>query len=332
MRTNQQHHGIAVGLCALLCAGTASAQNATDKAAADTLFNEGKRLIARDDTAGACAKFEASLSKMVQLGTQMALASCYEKAGKLTSAWGEFRTAAVAAAKLHDKRQRFAEERAAALEPRLPKLAVVVIANRADGLEVRRDGVELSAAELGTPVPVDPGEHTVEASAPGRRPWAIKVAVPATPGVIDVPIPALDLDATPALQPKADVAVTVPTPAEAATSSHQRRWLAYGVGGGGVALVGVSLIFGALAKASWSDAQTHCNAGQCDATGVDLAGSARTKGNVATATFLIGFAGAAVGGVLLFTGSAEHERNATALRVLPAVDASQVGLSFQGGF
>ena len=48
----------------------------------------------------------------------------YETLGKLTSAWGEFRAAASTASKAHDRRQRFAEEHAAALEPRLSKLVV----------------------------------------------------------------------------------------------------------------------------------------------------------------------------------------------------------------
>lgn len=62
----------------------------------------------------------------MQLGTQIALASCYEKLGKTASAWAEFRAAASAAVKVHDKRQQFAEEHAAALEPKLSKIAVVV--------------------------------------------------------------------------------------------------------------------------------------------------------------------------------------------------------------
>src|ERR1044071_8824310 len=53
------------------------AQTAADKAAADTLFSEGKRLILAGETETACAKFEASLARLPQLGAQLALASCY---------------------------------------------------------------------------------------------------------------------------------------------------------------------------------------------------------------------------------------------------------------
>src|SRR5215468_2537913 len=131
---------LAIGLW-LAGHGVAHAQTAADKAAADTLFNEGKKLIAAGDTSGACAMFEASLAKATQLGTQLALASCYEKIGKTASALGEFHAAASAAAKAHDKRQRFAEDRIAALEPRLSKIAIKLEPGyRVDGLEVKRDG------------------------------------------------------------------------------------------------------------------------------------------------------------------------------------------------
>lgn len=59
MRDEKKYHWIVVSVGVLLCAGRgmAVAQNATDKAAADTLFNEGKRLINRGDAAAACEKF-----------------------------------------------------------------------------------------------------------------------------------------------------------------------------------------------------------------------------------------------------------------------------------
>jgi hypothetical protein len=318
--------------------GVAWGQNAADKAAADTLFDEGKRLIGKGDVAAACDKFEASLGKVVQLGTQIALASCYEKLGRTASAWGEFRAAAGAAAKAHDRRQDFAEKHAAALEGKLSKIAVVVIANRADGLEIRRDGNEVPAAELGTPVPVDPGEHTVEASAPGRVPWSIKVAVPATPGVVDVPIPALERDAARPPDPPR-VAVTPPSPVpddDPGAARHHRRVLAYGIGGGGVAVVGVALIFGALASSKWSSAKPHCPADRCDPTGFDLAGSAHTLGNVATGTFVVGLGALAAGAILLATAPSGTEvapsTSAAAFHVTPVIGAAQLGLSLQGGF
>ena len=60
------------------------------------------------------------------------------------------------------------------------------------GLEVRRDGVLVGAAELGIPVPLDPGIHTLAAVAPGRKPWSSSVEVPAHAGLLSVTVPVLE--------------------------------------------------------------------------------------------------------------------------------------------
>jgi hypothetical protein len=58
-------------------------------------------------------------------------------------------------------RERVADERARNLEPRLPRLVLVV--RSIDGLEITRDGRPVPAGAFGTSLPVDPGEHRVEA-------------------------------------------------------------------------------------------------------------------------------------------------------------------------
>lgn len=331
---------IATVLILTLGRGPTWAQTAADKAAADTLFNEGKTLIAAGDAETACAKFEASLAKVTQLGAQLALASCYEKLGRTASAWGEFRAAASAAGKARDvQRQRFAEQHAAALEARLSRLVIKVEPGyRIDGLEVKRDGVDVSPAELGSPVPVDPGDHVVEASAPGWVAWSTKVSVAAQAGIVEVIVPALGKAPVKVEEPQAEVAAVPPRPApDPGDPQHRRRYLAYGLAGGGLAAIGTSLILGAMASSRWSDAQTHCHGKLCDPTGVDLAGSAGTLGNVSTGAFLVGTAALAAGVILYLTSpSVSTERppgaTATALRIAPDVGGARVGLLIQGGF
>jgi hypothetical protein len=116
---------------------------------------------------------------------------------------------------------------------------------------------------------------------------------------------------------------------------RRRRLLAYGVAGGGVAVVGVSLIFGALASSKWSEAQTHCNGKLCDQTGVDLAHGASTMGNLSTGAFVVGAGAVAAGVYLLLTapsGEAAPPSGPAALRLVPGVGPSQVGVALQGGF
>jgi Tfp pilus assembly protein PilF len=90
-----------------LCARPAQAQ---DRAAANTLFDEGRRLMEAGDLAAACAKFKASIAIASQLGVRLNLATCYEKRGLLASAWTEFRMAESQATKTADPRGTFAQE------------------------------------------------------------------------------------------------------------------------------------------------------------------------------------------------------------------------------
>ena len=293
------------------------AQTAADKAAADALFHEGKKRIGTGDTAGACEKFEASLTKVTQLGTQIALASCYEKLGKTASAWGAFRAAVNLASKSRDRRQRFAEQHAAALEGKLSKLAITVATGRrVAGLEVKRDGAVVTPAELGSAVPVDPGDHTVEARAAGHIAWSTRVTVPSTPDVVEVAVPALR-----------EVPVVAPV-------KRRSRALAYILGGTGVAVIATSLVFGAVARSKWNAAQPHCDGRLCDPTGLDLAGSAHTYGNLSTGLFVVGagaLAAAAI--VVLAEPRARAERapaRATSLRIVPRVGPTHVGLAVLG--
>src|SRR5689334_898860 len=113
---------LAVGLV-MLPAATVAAQSTTNpKAAADALFHEGKQLLAAGDIAPACARFEASLRLLDQLGTRLNLANCYEAAGRTASAWTAFCEASSIADQRGDPRAAFARERAAALSPKLVKL------------------------------------------------------------------------------------------------------------------------------------------------------------------------------------------------------------------
>jgi hypothetical protein len=73
---------------------------------------------------------------------------------------------------LNDARARDAQRKADVLVSKLPRLTIRVDAgtNGLAGLEVKRDGLTIGAVAWGIPSPVDPGEHVVEAQAPGYQP------------------------------------------------------------------------------------------------------------------------------------------------------------------
>src|SRR5947209_5201907 len=95
---------------------------AGDPAAAQTLFDEAKRLMKEERYALACPKFEESQKMDPGLGTQFHLANCWQHIGRTASAWALFREIeAEARARSQVGRERVAHDRASALEPWLSK-------------------------------------------------------------------------------------------------------------------------------------------------------------------------------------------------------------------
>jgi hypothetical protein len=186
--------GLVAFLVALAASLVAPAGRAaeTDEATARILFVEGRKLAAGGDYAQACSKFEASYRLDPGIGTNFNLADCLEHTGRIASAWAHFLdvVAATRAANQND-RELVARARASALEPRLPRLVVNASAPIL-GLTVRRDGIPLPETSWGTAVPVDPGEHVIEATAPGKKTWSTTLTVAATPDTTSLSVPELE--------------------------------------------------------------------------------------------------------------------------------------------
>jgi hypothetical protein len=215
---------ISVGVVLAAVLGRVATVKAQDANAttAEALFREGKQLLEKNDFAQACPKLAASYRLDPATGALLALAVCYERAGKLASAWATYSAvAARSKAEGRGDRERAARERVLALEPRLATLTIAVpAASDLPGLRVTRDGEEVARAALGVPVPVDAGAHEIEATAPGRKPWktALAVAQTALAGErksIDVPVLELAPLPAPLPLPGVDDALIGPAPAPA---------------------------------------------------------------------------------------------------------------------
>jgi hypothetical protein len=183
-------------------AAPAAARTEAEKQA-QLLFDEGLRLMAQKRYAEACPKLAQSQSIDPGMGTQFRLAECYERLGKLATAFDLFHAVADAArANRQADRAAVAEKRATALEPRVPRLTVDVPSDVAavPGLEVRRDGVVLERSLWGAPQPVDAGEHVVEVQAPGRKPWTGRASLEGA-ARLTIPVPPLEPIAAPREEP-----------------------------------------------------------------------------------------------------------------------------------
>ena len=165
-------------LALVLVAPDAEAQEATTTGTATALFDEAVALIDRGKLAEACPKFARSNELSPNGGTLFALAECYERSGKVASAWVTYKEAAIraAAAKRSDAEKR-ANDSAERLAPSISRLIVQVPPTaRVDGLTLELDGRPVARAEWGVATPIDPGPHKLRISAPGRLPATRDVA------------------------------------------------------------------------------------------------------------------------------------------------------------
>ena len=314
------------------------AQETDKKALAQAIFDEAKRDMDQKRFADACRKFESSQKLDPGLGTMLNLGLCYEKAGQTASAWTTFKDAAAEAARTPgaQPREQFAREHAAALEPLLPHLSIVIAPDaNAPGLEVKRDGVVIPQVAWGVALPVDPGEHVVEASAPKRKTWSTKVRA-AEKETASVKVPALELVAEepPPVVAPPPLATTTPSPSprnepprtiyvvqQDTPGSAQRTW---GVTTGivGVVALGLSGVGAVIAKGNYdkSNDQGRCVNDVCDGNGIQKRDDAFQFARIATYVF-IGGAVFLAGGITLYatapSARSAQPQPASALRLTP---------------
>lgn len=315
--------------------GAARAQNAEDKAAAEALFNEGQKLLLAKKYAEACPKLEASHKLDPGIGTLLYIADCYEGQGRFASAYGVFSEARDQARTAgQGERERIARGRAALLEPKLHKLTIVVSAPETPGLAVKRGESSVRKEVWGLGLPVDKGEWTITASAPGKKPWSAQVKIPEGPGAQSVTVPALE-DA-PAAAPKppeatpTPPAATPPKPEEPpARDGGPQRVAGLVVGSAGVAGLILGGVFAGLAASSNATAKRACPQPEvlcADAVGVAASHRALRFADAATGLLIGGGAATATGFVVWI--AAPRGKPQEKAWITPVVGGGVAGVSF----
>jgi len=254
---------LSIGILSFGVLAISPAHAQTDSAAARALFSEGRELMDKDRFEEACPKLEESLRLDHGMGTQFNLAHCWDKVGRTASAWALFLDVAAAArASNQPQRETAARERAKALEPKLTRIRIEVPEVVPD-MKVVRGDKEVGRAAWGTAMPIDPGDHVIRVTAPGKRPWLHELKVPAVARTFSVSVPALEdeLVAEAAAAPDAEVeteSVTAdvgPTRDEGSNSQVVTAWV---VGGVGVAALLGGTIFAVQSRSDNSEALKLC--------------------------------------------------------------------------
>jgi hypothetical protein len=273
-------------IIAVLFVANVARADVRDPAAAEALFRDARAAMQSGDYRTACAKLEESQRLDPAPGTLLNLAECEEKRGRLATAWEDYQGALDTLA-TGDDRVPLATQRAAALFPRLPKLVVKLAPGAPQSARVKRDGVELGVASLGTELPVNPGAHAIVVLAPGRRARTYDVNVPegrAASITVDVGAP--------------DPTAVTPGEGAAVARPHGDRTLGYiGLGVGGAALIAGG-VTGVLALGRARVADQHCDAAHtCDGVGLDANRDGTTYSTLSTILFPAG-AVLVIGGIV----------------------------------
>lgn len=282
------------GLCAaallvgLTLAGEAAAQPKGPEADAKAQFEAGQAAVEKGDLKGGRALFLSSKQLFATAGTLLNLADCEEKLGLVASAWQHFRDA-VPMLRKGDGRIAFANERAAALLPRLPRLRIDVAAAAPAGTRVLLDAREVAASSLGTEMPLDPGAHVVTVTAPGRAEASFSVTL---------------------AEKQQQTVVVEPGAAEAGASSGpgapvsgfvgSARNVGIGIGVTGLVAVAIGAITGGLAVQTKGELEKQCpDPARCTAKGVQTAQDGKVLGTIASIGLGMGIPLTAIGAILV---------------------------------
>jgi hypothetical protein len=313
-------------LAGLAIAPAADAQgSATDAATGAALFTEARALMAQAKYADACKKFEASHKLVESAGALLSLGDCYEKNGQTASAYGAFKEAGILARRLKDTdRENEAKRRSDLVEPKLSKLVLDVVPENHGRVTVQQNGRPLLEVVWGFAVPVDPGEHTIDAQAQGKKTWTQVVRIEAKPGTTTVAIPALE-----------DAPAVGTTSADSRPFWGAQRIAAAAVGGAGLVGIVVGAVFGARAMSKMSASKPLCRTAEpadvCNAPGLALRKDAGSAATGSTAGFIVGGAALAGGVILFFTApSARAQTGAAGPRLAVAPSAGGATLTMEG--
>lgn len=265
-------------------APAAEAPPATSRA--DALFNEGKQLMEQGKFVEACDKLAESDALDPAIGTLGLLATCHEQQGRIATAWREYTQTAARAEAVADERGAFARERAKALESELPKLTVRLAVPDATAI-VLRNGVRLSADELGVATPIDPGTYEIVARWSDKPEFRTTVTVAARKSSeVEVPNPAAHL-------PKiVDTPLVIVPQASPMSAQRVGAFVAGGVGLVGFGLATAFAISASSKNSTSISIQQNCATASACQEGKDLRDQAFSAATIANVGLGIGIVGA----------------------------------------
>jgi len=295
--------------------------SATETAAARALAVDGLKLAQANNCPEALPKLERAEKLYHSSVVASRLGECYVSVGRLVEGTEILRKvlrepqpadAPPALTKALDRAQKTLD----AATPRIAALTIRIAA--VQDMRVKLDGNVVPSALLDSEVPADPGEHTIEVTAPGflrsgsrlsvseGEKKSVTLTLSRDPNAPVAPSPAA---ATPvsgagpvAASSPSDPAPFAARPGPTPTSAPNRT-AAYVSLGFGVAGVATGGVLGLLTMSQKRDLEGQCPSGVCSSSQQEDLDSARRTGTLSTIAFGVGGAGLLLGTVLFFTAA-----------------------------
>jgi hypothetical protein len=255
------------------------------------------------------------------------IAFCEEGLGRLVTALGGYELALREADQVGPDFRAEVETAIKNLKERIPKL-VIERGEGADAATVQLDGVDLGASSVGVEVPLDPGPHSVVATAPGMQPFS------ATADLREREVTRVTLVLEPVPEP-----VKPPPPKEkvlvVTREEPPKRLVPYLIGGAGVAaLLGAGALF-VLKQTTQAELEEKCpDPNACDPAYEDTYNRMRFYGYAAPVAAGVGAAAVGVSVYMLFFRKSKQTppKTTTSVMLAPGTKSGFAGITVTGEF
>jgi hypothetical protein len=218
----------------------------------------------------------------------LALALCHEESGRPATALREYRESLRGAVRANrSDRVMLAESHVQKLEASVPRVLVRLPSPEPDGLALTLDGAPIDRATIADGAAVDPGRHTLVASARDSVPWQTSVLVEQPAARIVVQVPSL--------------ASSLPT--RRTPAPHSRRTAGWLLAGLGAAAVAGGSVAGLLAFDAEARSKPLCPGNRCSQDGLNLNHDASRDALASDIAFAAGGVALAAGLFLLLRPS-----------------------------
>lgn len=305
------------GLLSLLVSARVAVAKPTP---AEALFEQGLHEMQAGNYDKACPPIEQSYRIEPLPGTLFTLAQCEAERGRLATAVARYEEYLTLYPKLprdkrakHKERAQVARQQRNQIEPDVPQLTLVLPPDAPRDAVIQCDGVTVANASLGTPLPVDPGEHVVTTLVAGEALSQFRVKLAKGEKLL-LRLTHETRAATPSLPKPAEAASGEQPSGDGSSAaadsqpSRGRRVGTYVAGGVGLAGLILGGVMGGLALAQKSTVDAKCTTDlggsriACDdEASLRAAENLQDYGLWSTIGFGVGLAGSAVVVVLLAT-------------------------------